>query len=98
MIPVTAVERQRMCSTDVTFTLLPVAPDDFYFAVIPARFFHQLHCAMCVQLSFRTFLQFAVDPLVVGVPARHQPVGQGRAGETLRDHEGIVAERFEELA
>src|SRR6266404_6094456 len=75
-----------------------VAFDPLHFGVRAASLLHLLHTSVRSQLSFGAPPQVAVKSLVVSVQLRQQAFGQDRSGQTLSNHNGIIAQRSKEFA
>jgi hypothetical protein len=72
--------------------------DPFHFGVHAARLLHLLHGSVRSQFSFSASLQLTMKPLVVSVQLGEQTFGQDRSGQTLSDHQWIVAQRGKHFA
>src|SRR6266480_6865509 len=75
-----------------------IALDPLRLGVHPAALLHLPHTPMRSQFSLGALLQLAVESRVVGVQLREQTFRQDRSGQTLSDHERIVAQRGEDFA
>src|SRR5438876_8320693 len=83
-----------------TFVLIwrAVALDPLHFGVHPAGLLHLPHTWVRSHVSLAAPLQLAVKSLVVSVQLRDYTFRQDRSGQTLSDHERIVAQRGEDFA
>ena len=70
----------------------------FHFGVQAAGLLHLRHIWMRFQFGFRASLQLTVKSLIVRVQLREQTLGQHRSGQTLGNHQGIVAQRGKDFA
>src|SRR5438067_867057 len=68
-----------------------------HFGVHAAGLLHLRYTSVPSQFGLGASLQLAVKSLIVSVQLREQTLGQDRSGQTLSDHEGIVAQRGEEF-
>src|SRR5439155_7039189 len=75
-----------------------VALDPLHFGVHPAGLLHLPHTSVRSQVGLGASLQLAVKSLVVGVQLRDYTFRQDRSGQTLSDHQGIVAQHCEDFA